>query len=118
MLKGQTAPRTMTGGLRKKAWWFLRNKRRTTLAELMLTVCDGNEKSAETNLRRWLNNLVNAGFLTRERVSDGKLTSNGSYQYTLVKDIGPKAPVVRLSTREIFNPNNNEITFIGAKENG
>ncbi len=115
MRQGQTAPRTMTGGLRAKAWWVLRKNRRMTLAELMLTVCDGKEKSAETNLRRWLNNLVDAGFMTRERVSDGKLTSNGSYQYSLVKDIGPKAPVVRVSTREIFNPNNNEITFIGAK---
>lgn len=108
MRKGQTAPRTMTGGLRAKAWWVLRKNRRATLAELMLTICDGDEKSAETNLRRWLNYLVDAGFLARERVGDGKLTSNGSYQYCLVKDIGPKAPVVRVSTSDIYNPNNCE----------
>jgi len=116
MRKGQTAPRTMTGGLRAKAWWVLRKNRRITLAELMLTICDGNEKSAESNLRRWLNNLVVAGILTRERVDDGKLTSNGSYRYALVKDLGPKAPVVRVSTCDIYNPNNNETThFTGAQ---
>jgi hypothetical protein len=116
MRKGQTAQRTMTGGLRAKAWWVLRKNRSTTLAELMLTVCDGSEKSADTNLRRWLNCLVSSGLLIRERVDDGKLTSNGSYRYTLVKDLGPKAPVVRVSTREVYNPNNGElIHFTGAQ---
>jgi hypothetical protein len=116
MRKGQTAPRTMTGGLRAKAWWVLRKNRRMTLAELMLTVCNGEEKSAETNLRRWLNYLVDAGILARERIDDGKLTSNGSYRYTLVKDIGFKAPVVRVSRGDVYNPNNNEITPLTGAE--
>jgi len=83
MHKGQKAPRTMTGGLRARAWWVLRKNRSMTLAELMLTVCDGEEKDAKSNLRGWLNKQVYAGLLTRERVEDGKLTSNGSYRYTL-----------------------------------
>ena len=116
MRKGQTAHRTMTGGLRAKAWWVLRKNRSMTLAEIMLTVCDGNEKCAGINLRRWLNHLVSSGLLTRERVGDGKLTSNGSYRYTLVKDLGPKAPVVRVSNRKVYNPNNGElIPFTGAQ---
>lgn len=110
MRKGQMAPRTMTGGLRVKAWWVLRKKRHVTLSELLLTICDGSEKSAETNLRGWLNKLVTAGLLERERVADGKLTSNGSYLYRLVKDIGPKAPVVRASVSKIFDPNNGKTT--------
>ncbi len=116
MCKGQKAPRTMTGGLRARAWWVLRKNRSMTLAELMLTVCDGDEKSAESNLGRWLNKLVCAGILTRERVNDGKLTSNGSYRYALVKDLGPKAPVVRVSSSDVYNPNNGEIIpFTGAQ---
>jgi hypothetical protein len=111
MRKGQTAPRTMTGGLRAKAWWVLRKNRYMTLAELMLTICNGDEKSAESNLRRWLNNLVSAGLLTRERIDDGKLTSNGSYRYTLVKDLGPKAPVIRISTGNVYDPNSGKITL-------
>jgi hypothetical protein len=110
MHKGQIAPRTMTGGLRAKAWWILRKNRYTTLAELMLTICDGSEKSAESNLRRWLNNLVNVEIVERKRVPDGKLTSNGCYQYTLLKDLGPKAPVFRASLAQVFDPNSgNEI---------
>ena len=105
MHKGQKAPRTMTGGLRARAWWVLRKNRSMTLAELMLTVCDGEEKDATSNLRGWLNKQVYAGLLTRERVEDGKLTSNGSYRYTLVKDLGPKVPVVRASTSQVFDPN-------------
>jgi hypothetical protein len=82
----------------------------------MQTVCDGNEKSAESNLGRWLNKLVCAGLLTRERVDDGKLTSNGSYRYTLVRDLGPKVPVVRASSSNVYNPNNDElIPFTGAQ---
>ncbi len=116
MRKGQTAYRTMTGGLRAKAWWVLRKNRSMTLAEIMLTVCDGSEKSADTNLRRWLNCLVSGGLLISQREDDGKLTSNGSYRYTLVKDLGPKAPVVRVSNRKIYNPNNDElIPFTGAQ---
>lgn len=109
MRKGQSAPRTVTGGLRAKAWWVLRKNRSMTLAELMLTLCDGSEKEAESNLRRWLNSLVKAGVLTRSRVADGKLTSNGSYQYHLVKDIGPKSPVVRASGLTVFDPNSGRL---------
>ena len=108
MHKGQKAPRTMTGGLRARAWWVLRKNRSMTLAELMLTVCDGEEKDAKSNLRGWLNKQVYAGLLTRERVEDGKLTSNGSYRYTLLKDLGSKAPVVRASTSQVFDPNSGE----------
>ena len=113
MIKGQTAPRTMTCGLRAKAWWVLRKNRSITLAELQLTVCTGNEKNAEGNLRRWLSKLTEVGFLTRKREPDGKLTSNGSYRYTLVKDMGPKAPVVRMVSSEVFDPNSGKSHFYG-----
>jgi hypothetical protein len=103
--KGKPSPRTVTIGLRAKAWWVLRKNKSMTLAEIMLTVCDGSEKNAESNLRGWLNKLSCAGMLTRRREPDGKLTSNGSYRYTLVKDLGPKAPVVRALAKQVFDPN-------------
>jgi len=86
MRKGQAAPRSITQGLRAKAWWVLRKNRTMTLAELQLTVCDGSEKCAGNNLRRWLNQLVSAGLVTRALEPDGILTSNGSYRYTLIQD--------------------------------
>lgn len=106
-------PRTKTSGLRAKAWWVLRKNRAMTLDELRLTICTGQEGNAETNLRRWLNQLVDAGLMSRERVADGKLTSNGSYRYALLKDIGPKAPVVRASVGEVFDPNSGESSPLG-----
>ena len=108
MRKGQSAPRTVTRGLRAKAWWVLRKNRTMTLAELLLTVCTGREKSAANNLRNWLNSLVRAGVLARELADDGKPTSNGSYHYCLVADLGPKAPVIRQSQGCVFDPNANQ----------
>ena len=108
MNKGQIALRTLTGGLRARAWWVLRKNKSITLAELKLTLCNGTEKNADSNLRRWLNKLLLVGLITRQRIPDGKLTSNGIYRYTLVKDLGPKAPVVRDSKGQVFDPNSGD----------
>lgn len=109
MRKGQTAPRTMTGGLRAKAWWVLRKNRAMTLAEIRLTVCTGQEKNADGNLRRWLNALLAVGYCDRRLEDDGKLTSNGSYRYQLLKDTGCHAPVYRAKTHAVYDPNTGEI---------
>ncbi|WP_197484845.1 hypothetical protein, partial [Methylomonas koyamae] len=85
-----------------------------TLTDLMMAVCNGSEKNAETNLRRWLNKLIAAGLLTRERVDDGKLTSNGTFRYTLVKDVGPKAPVTRESAGEVYDPNSGKVISLNS----
>ena len=103
MQQGQRAPRTKTVGLRAQAWWVIRKHKSITLTELMLTVCTGEEKNAETNLRGWLNRLTHAGLLTRQRIADGKLTSNGTFQYSLTNDIGSIAPVVRKDG--VYDPN-------------
>jgi hypothetical protein len=102
-------PRTQTVGLRAQAWWVIRKSKSITLAELMLTICDGTEKNPTTNLRCWLNPLVSVGILSRQRVNDGILCSNGSYRYSLVKDVGSKAPVLRQLKKEVFDPNNGEV---------
>jgi len=104
MRQGQKAPRTRTGGLRARAWWILRKNRSMTLIELQNSICDGSEKDPIANLRKWLTRLVKAGVLAIKRVDDGKLTSNGSYSYTVIKDLGPQAPLVR-AKGEVFDPN-------------
>jgi hypothetical protein len=106
---GWSAPRTRTVGLREKAWWVIRKNRSITLAELMLTICKGSEKTPRVNLQRWLTPLVNVAVLSRQRVSDGKQFSNGSYRYTLMRDLGPKAPVVRAKAGEVFDPNSQTV---------
>ena len=118
MRKGQIAPRTVTRGLRARAWWVLRKNRSMTLAELQLTLCSGKEKNPDNNLRRWLNALVSAGFMTRALESDGKLTSNGSYRYTLVNDLGAKPPVVRPSAQTVYDPNSGQVFLLMAMRVG
>lgn len=80
-----------------------------TLAEIQSTICTGVEKNPETNLRTWLKKLVAAGVLEVERINDGKLTSNGTFLYTLVNNLGPQAPVVRSKTGQVFDPNSGRI---------
>ncbi len=105
MRQGQKAPRTRTGGLRARAWWVLRKNRSMTLIDLQSSICDGSEKDPIANLRKWLTKLVAAGVVVIERVDDGKLTSNGSYSYTVIKDLGSKAPIVRAQGGQVFDPN-------------
>jgi hypothetical protein len=80
-----------------------------TLIELQTTICDGSEKDPVANLRKWLNKLVAAGVMEVVRIDDGKLTSNGSYCYTVTKNLGPKAPIVRAKTGDVFDPNTNQV---------
>jgi hypothetical protein len=103
--KGQTGPRTVCLGLRARAWWVMRKNRRFTLPDLLTTLADGTQKEPAGNLGRYLRHLARAGILEieTERVSDGKLTSNGLLSYRLIKDVGPKAPVVRQDG--VYDPN-------------
>ena len=97
-----------TGGLRARAWWVLRKNKSMTVLDIQNTVCDGSEKSAESNLRRWLIKLVAAGILETSRVDDGKPTSNGSNLYRVVLDVGPIAPIVR-NGGSVFDPNSGTV---------
>lgn len=101
--------KTKTIGLRGRAWWALRKNKKMTLSDIQISICDGNEKNPINNLRKWLNKLVIAGLVERQRIDDGKPTSNGSYCYALVNDVGPKAPVVRGKYDEVYDPNNDVV---------
>lgn len=98
-----------TRGLRARAWWVLRKNKTMTLTDIQNSICTGSEKSADSNLRRWLKALVNTGLVTCTIVDDGILNSNGSNCYKLVKDVGPKPPVVREKGGVVFDPNSNQI---------
>jgi len=104
-VKRRPVVRTKAVGLRNKAWWVLRKNKNMTICEIQASICDGSEGKSTTNLRRWLNDLAKAGLFERVLIKDGKLTSNGSYEYRLVRDLGPKAPVVQKSKGFIYDPN-------------
>lgn len=106
-------PRTVTGGLRAQAWWLLRKNKAMTIADILLTICDGSEKFAGANLTKWLNALAKAGIFRRDLTAkSGRWVPNGRYRYVLVRDLGPKAPVVRVSEGVVFDPNSGSVLEI------
>lgn len=107
MAQRKVVTRSVTGGLRSRAWWVIRKNKRFVLPDLLSTLADGNQKDPAANLRKYLGRLVRVGILEilPERVRDGKETSNGLYGYRLVRDVGPKAPVVRKNEPGVYDPN-------------
>ncbi len=104
-VKGRPVVRTKAVGLRNKAWWVLRKNKSMTICQIQASICDGSEGDSTGNLRGWLNDLVKAGLFSRALIPDGKLNSNGSYEYRILKDLGAKAPVVQKSKGVIYDPN-------------
>lgn len=103
--------RTRSRGLRSRAWWVIRTKGQITLKDLLSRVNDGSHAYPERNLGQYLALLARVGVLSRERIDDGKLTSNGVYLYRLVDDLGRKNPIVRKNG--IYDPNSDKLLEFG-----
>lgn len=99
--------RTCSRGLRSRAWWVIRRNGQITLKDLLSRVNDGSHAYPDRNLGQYLTLLTRVGVLSRERVDDGKLTSNGVYLYRLVTDLGRKNPIARKNG--IYDPNSNKL---------
>lgn len=115
--KGQISPRTVTTGLRQRAWWVMRRRTHFTLSDLLHTLADGTERAAASNLGRYLRALEKAGIIKREakRKAGSALTSNGHLSYQLVINEGRKAPVSRAKSATVFDPNSG-IVYGGSDE--
>lgn len=106
---GFKSPKTVAFGLRARAWWVIRKNKVMTLRELMMTLNDGNQRAAGSNLDKYLRRLTDAGILRSVKLPVRPV----AYRYTLVKDLGPKAPIIRESTREVFDPNSGGVFSLG-----
>lgn len=107
MLEGAT-------GIRAIVWKLVRMKRTVTVPDCMVAVSEYAKqhsiKNAKNQVHVYLNALVRGLFVFRR----GKLRA---YQYTLVYDPGPKAPVVSAGGRgRIYEPNKGE--WIEGLKNG
>ncbi len=109
--KGQPSPRTVTQGLRQRAWWVMRRRVSFTLPELLSTLADGTERDATSNLGKYLRALAKAGIIRAEaeRQPGAKLTSNGHIRYRLIINEGRKAPVWRAKSNSVFDPNSGRV---------
>lgn len=117
--KGQSSPRTITQGLRQRAWWVLRNRKEATIPQLLFTLADGEQKDASSNLGKYLGALEKARILGRSatRVPGTSITSNGHVRYLLLIDCGIAAPVWRVSRNEVYAPDSGETYPIQEKSN-
>lgn len=105
---GQTRQRNTTRGLRAKAWWVLRKNHRMTLVDIQSTICNGTERSAKSNLCRWFVQLAKVGVVKATKIDDGIMTSNGSNLYSIIRDVGPLAPIVR-KNGDVYDPNSKQL---------
>lgn len=102
--------RNKSHGLRARAWWVIRKNKCVTLKELLLSLNDGEQKDPASNLGQYLRKLSLCGVLARKRVADGILTSNGVYEYRLVKDLGSQAPVMKKTG--VYDPNSKALITV------
>lgn len=92
--------------LRQKAWSVLCMVYMTTLPDLLRTVCDGDEKGAEDNLRKYLRALYLADIL-------GKSARTESYFLRLEANTGPKAPAYNRVKKTVTDRNTGKVMPIG-----
>lgn len=110
--KGQISHRTVTIGLRHRAWWVIRNRGSFTVQGLMTTLCNGSERDAYGNLSKYVLALEKAGIVKREekRQAGSALTSPGMLRYQLAINSGRNAPVWRAKSNTVYDPNS-EIVY-------
>lgn len=111
-------PRTITQGLRQRAWWVMRRRISFTLPELLSTLADGTERDATSNLGKYLRALAKAGIirLEPERQAGTALTSPGYHRYQLIINKGRKAPVWRASGNTVFDPNSDTVYSLEVRD--
>lgn len=102
--------RTVTRGLRERAWWLMREMRKFTLVDLLTTLADGSESDARSNLAKYLAALEAVGVLRRvhRKVPRQSGAGRGHDIWWLARDLGRAAPVARPTHREVFDPNSGE----------
>lgn len=82
--------------LRDRAWSALRILKKATIPELLELAAD-NETTARSHVSDYLNALARHGIVLRlkRRVKGLSPSSPGFAQWSLIRDLGPKAPLVR-----------------------
>ena len=88
-------------GMREKAWWLMRQKRKFTLNCLLETLAGGGERDAKSNLSQYIRRLERAGVLARS----GQRSHGESLIWILVRDVGRMAPVWRTVQQVLWDPN-------------
>lgn len=114
------ATKVIKDTLRVRVWRAIRIRRKFSIPEIEMLVAEGGEKDIACNIRKYLNALERAGYLTRLKVRErgSALTSNGFVRWWLMDemDTGPQAPVWRVKTDTVYDPNTETEISIARKE--
>lgn len=108
IVRGQgRKPRTVTRGIRERAWWHLRAHKSATMAELITTHATPDLAAPRVTLAKYLSALTRAGILRRRVARPG-----GEAVWTLHRDLGPQAPVWREKSARIWDPNSDTLFVV------
>lgn len=99
-------PRTVTRGIRERAWWHLRAHKSATIKELLTTHATPDLKAPRVTLAKYLSALYRAGILDRRVPRAG-----GEAVWVLKRDLGVQTPVWRERSGRIWD-NNSQTLFV------
>lgn len=100
------AVRQWRASFRGRIWAALRMQRSGSLDSLVRLAVEGGERDPRGGALKYVSALEAAGYLQRLRAAPGSApTSNGYVRWLLVRDSGPRPPVVRAAAREVWDPN-------------
>lgn len=92
------------GSLRQKAWNVMRMRDSFSIEDLLLTVCNGEEKDAKGNLTQFCAALHAAGILKRTRRTNA---------YFLPRGQGPLCPAYNRPKKYVVDRNTGEVFRLG-----
>lgn len=95
-------------GLRGRFWMVLRKLKKANVAELVTMAGAGDEKRPEHNARLYLKALTDAGYLTRLK----RRGPHGEMTYLLVRDSGPRPPIVSHRKGTVTDPNDGQVHHV------
>lgn len=111
---GPTGPtgarRLLRDTFRQRAWTAMRVRRVFTIGEIVADAARHDAEAERDNARRYIAALRDAGYLAEipRRISGTALTSNGYKQFRLLRNTGPRAPVVSIERGCVHDPNSGE----------
>lgn len=96
--------------IRDRAWRAMRTRRRFTLADLIADARTDGDKAPEDSIGRYLRALRQAGFVAAapRRAQGSAITSNGFKIWCLLRNTGPRTPIVRSASAVVHDPNTGE----------
>jgi predicted transcriptional regulator len=94
-------PRKHAKSMRIRIWRAIRMKRKFTISDIV-TLASKEEKAPRDGVQRYLCVLSQAGYLHRLKQA-GK-----ARRYSLIRDLGPEAPIIRNNRTEVYDPNTEE----------